>query len=137
MNSTNRLEPVGQQIEDFVGVAEDGPIYMVNLLKFRERAAYADGRNTDLSGQDAYALYDAGVVETLADVGAKLVFFGEVTGLLVGEADELWDQVAIAHYPSRAAMMEMVATEKYQAIHVHREAGLEGQLNITTQGGVF
>jgi hypothetical protein len=45
---------------------------------------------------------------------------------ILGEAEELWDDVAIAMYPSRAAMMEMVASPAYQAIAVHREAGLSG-----------
>ena len=30
-------------------------------------------------------------------------------------------------------MAEMFSSPKYQAIHVHREAGLAGQLNITTR----
>jgi hypothetical protein len=36
---------------------DDGqPIYMLNLLKFRDKAVYADDRETDLSGREAYAL---------------------------------------------------------------------------------
>jgi len=51
---------------------------------------------------------------------------------MLGEVEELWDQVAIAQYPSRAAMLEMMQLPEYQAIHMHRDAGLAGQLNIET-----
>ena len=33
-------------------------------------------------------------------------------------------------YPTRRAMFDMVMDEEYLEIHVHREAGLAGQLNI-------
>jgi uncharacterized protein (DUF1330 family) len=58
---------------------------------------------------------------------------GPVTGLLLGEVEELWDMVAMAHYPSLAAMRAMVEHPDYQAIAVHRTAGLAGQLNIKMQ----
>ena len=134
MEIRNALEPTPQQVEAFLGSEEQGTIYMINLLKFKERAVYADGRECDLSGRDAYAIYGAGVVETLADVGGRVVFAGRASGLLIGEMDELWDEIAIAEYPSPAAMIEMIGSEKYQAIHVHRDAGLAGQMNITTRG---
>ena len=49
---------------------------------------------------------------------------------MLGEVEELWDTVAIAMYPSRQAMLEMLSSEAYQASAVHRSAGLAGQLNI-------
>ena len=133
MEYNNALQPTPEQIEETILSKEEGPIYMVNLLKFKERAEYADGRETSLTGREAYALYGQGVVETLTDVGGSIVFGGEVVGLLVGQVDELWDDVAIAMYPDGAAMAQMLSSPKYQAIHVHREAGLAGQLNITTR----
>ena len=49
---------------------------------------------------------------------------------MLGEVEELWDKVAIALYPSRAAMMQMMQSPKMQEIGQHRAAGLAGQLNI-------
>ncbi len=109
-----------------------GPIYMVNLLKFRENAEYADGRRTDLSGRDAYMIYGRAVVELLKDYGGRAIFAADVTFLALGEVEELWDEVAIAEYPNRAAMVAMSASPEWQAIAVHRAAGLKGQLNIET-----
>ena len=51
---------------------------------------------------------------------------------MLGEVEELWDEVAIVMYPSRAAMLRMVSSDAYLAIAVHRDAGLAGQLNIET-----
>ena len=49
---------------------------------------------------------------------------------MLGEVEDLWDKVAIVMYPSRKAMMAMIKNPDYQESSKHREAGLEGQLNI-------
>ncbi len=132
MKVENSVIPTQEQMEGFLAPGPDGPISMVNLLKFKEKADYKDGRETELTGQEAYTLYSRGVMETLAKVGGKLVFSGDVSRLMLGEVEDLWDTVAIAQYPSRAAMLEMMQLTEYQEISVHREAGLAGQLNIET-----
>ncbi len=132
MKVTNSLAPNDEQLAGFLQEPEKGPIYMVNLLKFREKAQYPDGSDAELSGQEAYARYGAAVAQVITTFGGGIVFMGEVSRLMLGEAEELWDQVAIAWYPSRQAMLDMMQSEEYQAIHVHRDAGLEGQLNIET-----
>lgn len=133
MKVVNALFPGPEQIGAFFGAAEDGPFVMVNLLRFKERAEYPDGSEPELSGREAYARYGAAVQTCLAAVGGKSLFAGSVTDLLLGEVEELWDMVALAQYPSRAAMMEMVRSPDYQAIEKHRIAGLAGQLNIRTK----
>ena len=132
MHYENAMMPTQEQAAATIGKGDDQPIYMLNLLKFKEKAEYADGRETNLTGREAFALYGVGVVETLAEVGGSIVWGGEITGLLVGQVEELWDEVGIAMYPNGAAMLQMLASPKYQEIHVHRDAGLAGQLNIAT-----
>lgn len=110
----------------------EGPIFMVNLLKFKEKAAYDDGRETDLSGRDAYMIYGRAVTELLPKFEGRGIFAGDVTFLALGEVEELWDEVAIAMYPNRAAMVRMSLSEEWREIAVHRSAGLKGQLNIET-----
>jgi uncharacterized protein (DUF1330 family) len=128
----NKVNPNADQMAGFMDSSVEGPIAMVNLLKFKEKAEYSDERETNLSGVEAYGIYARGVAKTLAMVGGKMLFFGNVSRLMLGEVEELWDQVAIAQYPSRAAMLEMMQLPEYQAIHMHRDAGLAGQLNIET-----
>jgi uncharacterized protein (DUF1330 family) len=133
MNVTNQIHPSPEQAKAFFSGEEDGPMCMVNLLKFKDKATYADGSEPDLSGRDAYLRYGMGVQACLAAVGGKARFTGFVTDLMLGEVEELWDMVAIAEYPSRTAMLQMVQSPEYQAITKHRDAGLAGQLNIRTK----
>ena len=130
MEVVNKVFPNREQIEGFMAPGQDGPIYMLNLLTFKEKAEYPDGRDTDLTGAEAYAVYSAEVAGHLATVGGRPMFAATVERLMLGEVEELWDTAAIAMYPSRKAMMEMMSSPDYQASAVHRTAGLAGQLNI-------
>ena len=132
MEVHNAVAPTAEQIEGFLAPDAAGPIFMVNLLKFKERAEYEDGRETPLSGLEAYALYAAEVAKVITQVGGELIFGANVERLMLGEVEELWDQVAIAMYPTRTAMFEMIQLPEYAEISVHRTAGLAGQLNIET-----
>ena len=136
MEVTNEVLPTSP--ERMAAMAEpgpDGPIFMVNLLKFKERAEYEDGRETDLTGREAYNLYGAAVFGILPDYDAEPVFVGDVTFLSLGQVEELWDEVAIVKYPNRGALLAMSTSAEWQAASVHRTAGLAGQLNIETVGG--
>jgi uncharacterized protein (DUF1330 family) len=133
MKVVNELLPsTPEQIQAMQEPGPDGPIYMVNLLKFRDKAEYEDGRESDLSGRAAYQLYGLGVMQLLPKYGGKLVFVGNVTGLQIGKVEELWDEVVIAMYPDRAALLAMSTSKEWRDLSVHRAAGLAGQLNIET-----
>ena len=132
MRVENAVFPGKEQITSFFVGPENGPFVMVNLLKFKETAEYADGSDADLSGARAYARYGKGIQACLAAVDGKQIYAGPVTGLMIGEVEELWDMVALVEYPSLAAMQKMMSSPEYRAIEVHRKAGLAGQLNIRT-----
>jgi uncharacterized protein (DUF1330 family) len=133
MKVVNELLPsTPEQIQAMQEPGPNGPIYMVNLLKFRDKAEYEDGRESDLSGRAAYQLYGLGVMQLLPKYGGKLVFVGDVTGLQIGKVEELWDEVVIAMYPDRAALLAMSTSKEWRDLSVHRAAGLAGQLNIET-----
>jgi uncharacterized protein (DUF1330 family) len=134
MNVINRLTPSAEQATAFFGSAEDGPFVMVNLLKFKDKAEYPDGSDADLPGAAAYLRYGMAVRACIEKVGGTAGYAGPITGLMIGDVEDLWDMVALAEYPSLAAMMEMVRDPEYQTISVHRTAGLAGQLNIKTRG---
>ena len=126
MQVHNAVTPTAEQIEGFLAPDAAGPIYMLNLLKFKAHAEYEDGRETSLSGREAYMLYATEVAKVITQVGGKLTFGAEVKRLMLGEVEELWDQVAIAMYPSRAAMFEMIQLPAYAEISVHRNCGARG-----------
>jgi uncharacterized protein (DUF1330 family) len=132
MKVVNHVYP---DFERFMPLAQDptpGPIAMVNLLKFHERARYQDGRAENISGREAYMRYIAEMVPIVEAAGGRIRFSGDVKSLIIGEAEELWDAVGIAEYPSRAAFHRIAMSPEVQAIGIHREAGLAGQLLIMT-----
>ena len=132
MQVTNKILPSEEQINGFINESEIGPISMVNLLRYKDKALYQDGRDTTLTGEEAYGLYAKEVINFVEKYGGEFIFAGKVNRLMLGEVEDLWDAVAIAKYPNRKAMLEMTMDPDYQKIHVHRDAGLEGQLNIET-----
>jgi uncharacterized protein (DUF1330 family) len=137
MEVKNSVIPNKNQMDEFLEGDIDSPISMVNLLKFKEKAEYEDGRDTNLSGKEAYMIYGIEVQEHLKKVGGEIVFGGEISRLMLGEVEDLWDNVAVARYPSRTAMLEMMMDPDYQESEKHRSAGLLGQLNIETKEGAM
>ncbi len=135
MEVKNAVLPPMEQAMAFFGAAEDGPFVMVNLLKFKSRAEYADGSDAHLTGAEAYARYGVEVAKLVAALGGGIRYSGAVTGLMIGEVEELWDAVALAEYPSLAAFRAMAMSPEMHAIEHHRVAGLAGQLNIKTKPG--
>ncbi|MEL7157780.1 MAG: DUF1330 domain-containing protein [Actinomycetota bacterium] len=133
MEVVNEVMPTSQErIDEMMQPGPDGPIHMVNLLKFKDEAAYEDGRFSDLTGYEAYQIYARGVTKLLPEYGGSVTFAGDVTFLALGQVEDLWDEVAIATYPNRAALLAMSSSEEWRALAVHRTAGLAGQLNIET-----
>ncbi|CAN5543340.1 DUF1330 domain-containing protein [soil metagenome] len=133
MKVENAVLPPMAQAMDFFGAPEDGPFVMVNLLKFKDRAEYEDGSDAHLTGREAYARYGEGVTKLVEALGGAMHYSGEVTGLMIGEVEDLWDLVALVEYPSLAAFRDMAMGPEMQAIEHHRKAGLAGQLNIKTK----
>ena len=134
MEVTNKVYPNEAQIKGFLEPGAEGSICMVNLLKFRKNAEYEDGRETSLTGFEAYQLYGVAIKEILQRVGGCIGFEGGIERLALGEVEELWDVVALAVWPSRQVMLEVMQSQEMQDISVHRTAGLAGQLNIETTG---
>jgi hypothetical protein len=109
---------------------QDGPVWMVNLMRYRERAEYADGRPTELTGQQADDLYAP--FDSLAAVGAEIVFFGEVETQLLGD-QPAWDRIAVVKYPTRRAFVDMQQRPEFVEHHVHKDAGMAATIITGTQ----
>jgi uncharacterized protein (DUF1330 family) len=133
MQYENKVYPSPEQFKALLEQEEDGPICMVNLLKFKSSASYDDGRETTLSGEEAYHLYGSSMAEFVESKGGKIIYSSTVAGLILGEVEELWDAVAIAEYPSRQGFIDIATSAEVAEIAVHRSAGLAGQLNIVTK----
>ena len=111
-------------------VAEDGPVWMVNLMKYREVADYADGRESTVTGQEADDLYTP--LDSLAAVGAAPVFFGDVDEQLLGDGT-VWDRIGVVKYPTRKSFIDMQSLPSFRESHHHKEAGMESTIVMGTQ----
>lgn len=132
MHVENAVYPTGEQLTAIAARGGSGPIVMVNLLKFRERAIYKDGRSDDVDGRTAYARYAAEMAPYVERRGGRMVFLGTVGALVIGRVEEPWDAVAVVEYPSLEAFVAIATAPEVAAFGVHREAGLAGQLLIQT-----
>ena len=114
------IEPTMDQIQEFMSLPEDGPVVMVNLLKFKP-----DG------GAESYAKYAAETMKFLLAVGGRLVYRGRYRMPLIGDED--WDEILLVEYPSIAAFFEMVGNKDYQAISHYRSEALLDSRNWATK----
>ena len=123
------IDPTAEQVRTLRDSGPDGPITMVNLLKFRSRARYDDPQEAPCTGREAYARYETTVLETVGDVAqAQVVFQGPVNQVFIGPAgapETDWDEVLIVRYPSRRHFLAMMADPRYREGLRHRYAALE------------
>ena len=82
---------------------DDGPVWMVNLMKYKEFADYGDGGDRGRSGRDADDEYTP--TGPLKAVGAQIVYVAEVDATPLGDGTQ-WDRVAIVKYPTRRSFIE-------------------------------
>jgi uncharacterized protein (DUF1330 family) len=108
--------------EEFVrSLPDEGPVVMVNLVRFRERSLDGAG-----SGWDAYARYSKADMPLLKRVGGTILWAGRVEGAALGHVgDRPWDWVVLALYPSRGAFLEMTTSPEYAVANIDRENGVE------------
>ena len=133
MKVENSVYPTADGIQALSRDTSPTKIAMLNLLKFREKAIYKDGRSEDISGREAYMRYANAMTKIVEREGGRILFTGRIAGLVIGAVEKMWDVAAIMEYPSRAAFQRIVTLPEVQEIGVHREAGLEGQLLIMTE----
>jgi uncharacterized protein (DUF1330 family) len=114
------VTPTGAQLEALAAAPDEGPVVMLNLLRYLDEANDGSGR----TGRQAYLDYGTHVVPMVLGLGGDIVFQGEAGGMVIGPDTEAWDDVVLVRYPSRAAFLAMITSAEYLAIHHHREAAL-------------
>src|SRR6188768_1308009 len=86
------------------------PVVMVNLMRFRECSLDGDG-----SGWDAYLRYSALTVPMIKARGGTLLWTGDAKAVALGiEAGNTWDYLALVHYPSVGAFIDMMTSPDYE-----------------------
>jgi uncharacterized protein (DUF1330 family) len=127
------IQPTGTQISELAGCADDGPVVMINMLKFRETTEAGE------PGRSAYERYGRSVLPILADIGARVVWLGSVKQVFIGTEYDRWDEVLLVEYPSRKAFLSMISRPDYQEMHRDREMALADSALLVTRtimGGI-
>ena len=130
MELQNALRPTREQMSQLLGSGRPGPVVMVNLLRFRDRAVYEDGRASDLSGLDAFMLYSGLMKPIVESFGGRFLISALLEQLVMGSGDMGWHRIGLVEYPSREVFFQVTQSPEVAAAAVHRYAGLEGQLLI-------
>lgn len=127
MNEDLFVDPSRENFDAFKALPRDTPIQMLNLLRFRDHAAYADGHanaNKGLTGRQAYAEYGRTSGPIFTRVGGSIVWRGRMEAMVIGPTGKHWDMAFIARYPNAAAFMEMVTDPAYRIAVVNRQAAV-------------
>jgi uncharacterized protein (DUF1330 family) len=125
------IQPTPEQFARLAGSADDGPVVMVNLLRFKATADGIDAAD-GISGQQAYERYAALAAPFLAAAGGRLLFAGRTQESVIGPEPAEWDLTLAVRYPSRGAFIAMATDPGYLAIHEHRAAALADSRLIAT-----
>lgn len=119
----HHVDPTKERFALFRDLPRTGPIHMLNLVRFRARAAYPDGR--EATGQEAYAAYGRDSGPVFVRLGGKIIWRGDFQFMLIGPEEERWDEVFIAQYPNADAFIEMLRDPVYREAVKHRQAAVE------------
>lgn len=121
MELTNQIHPTPAQIK---GLLEEYPkdqsVVMINILRYKDKTG--KGEET---GETAYARYGQNVLPFMKEVGARLLWRGDVKQTVIGTADGQPHVVLLVEYPSVEKFIEMTSNPAYIKAAADRTLGLE------------
>lgn len=126
--SKRYIDPSRINFDRFKDLPRNEPIHMLNLLRYREQAAYPDGHDCVAkawSGRRAYQEYGATSGPIFRRVGGQMAWRGVFEAVVTGPDAMIWDDGFVARYPNSAAFLEMIKDPEYQKAVMHRTAALE------------
>ncbi len=106
---------------------DDGAeFFMLNLMRYREKAVYPPGYDYDDDVRAAADRYDRLIAPALLRRAALPVFLGAPAGtFLQPEGADVWDDVALVRYRSRRDLLEMAVELSARDVVVHKWASIE------------
>lgn len=118
--------PLLNQFRELTKNDDGREFYMVNLLKFRQKALYPAGSSFGDDPMAANARYSRAILPLLLKHGGHPIFLGPVQGRFLhpNGADD-WDQVGIVRYRSRRDMLKMAIEVAEPGVDIHKWAALE------------
>lgn len=128
MSGEAHVDPTRAAFDAFKALPRDVPINMLNLIRYRDLAAYPDGHEhagKGWNGERAYQEYGKTSGPIFRRVGGSIVWRGAFQTVLTGPADEHWDAAFIAFYPNAGSFLEMVTDPDYRIAVVNRQAAVQ------------
>jgi len=123
------LEPSEESARRLFQRGIEGPVTMLNLLRFRDTADYSAFPDLapaePISGSEAYDRYVRQTLPFLTASGGSVEFFGTGGPNFVGPADERWDLVMMIRQASLSDFLAFASNDDYLAGIGHRTAALE------------
>ena len=121
-------------------LAEAGPVYMVNMVRYRDQADYHERSELPpCSGREAYfQRYAPAFNKVAAGADYGLFWIGNVRNVLVGREGEQWDDIVIVRYSSFAMLRRILDSSAYEEQAApHRRAALaDWRFILTTEPGL-
>jgi uncharacterized protein (DUF1330 family) len=110
-----------QEMQELAGSPEDGPLVMLNLNKYKDRAAYLR--------------YGEVAARVLERVGGKILWHAPVASLVIGEDGDAYDEVIAVWYPSAKAFVALATDPEIMVARVDRVDGLEKATLLRCESG--
>lgn len=124
--SQSEESPLLNQFRELTKNDDGREFYMVNLLKFRQKALYPEGSPYGDDPLAANDRYGRAIIPLLLKYGGHPVFLGQAQGrFLHPEHSDEWDQVGMVRYRSRRDMLKMAAEIAGLGVDIHKWASLE------------
>ncbi len=126
---TRYLDATQESGRAFVMRKMQGPVVMLNLLRFRGIADYA--ANPDLApeapitGRAAFQRYIDHTLPYLHESGGELLFLGAGGNFLIGPHAERWDLTMLVRQHSAESFLAFASHKAYLAGLGHRTAAVE------------
>ncbi len=117
--------PTEEQFENLNAISNDGPLVMVNMLRFKPEG-----------GEALYEKYSQLTLKILDKIGAKVIYYGSDSSTFIG--DDAWDAILLVQYPSRAAFVKMITDKEYLEASQYRTQALDdSRLYVTRPQWLF
>lgn len=124
----HHVDPSPENFAKFKAMDRDAPIHLLNMIRYRDQAAYAPGSEWAVrgwTGEQAFAEYFRLLLPRVAALGGGLVWNGTFECVMTGPAEPEWDKVFVMGLPSAGAFFALVTDPGYKAeVVIHRSAGV-------------
>lgn len=124
----NHVDPSRPNFERFKAQPRDVPMHLLNLVRFRDKAAYAEDHpnaSLGMTGEQAFGEYFRTITPFFERMGVTIVWKGKLGLTMTGPDGQYWDLGFVAAFPRASGFLELVTDPEYRAgVVVHRSAAV-------------